>query len=63
MLSLVRSSAATGETVTTRDWLPAGELSVGFTAGASTPDTLLGAVVEAVLSAAGERLDSVTVAD
>jgi len=48
--------SSTGETLSTRNWLPDGEISVGFTAGASTPDTLLGDVVEAVLRAAGERV-------
>lgn len=49
----------TGEILTSADWLGSGELTVGFTAGASTPDTLLGDVVEAVLRAAGERVDTV----
>jgi 4-hydroxy-3-methylbut-2-enyl diphosphate reductase len=31
--------------VVTADWLPAGPLSVGLTAGASTPDNLVGAVI------------------
>ncbi|GJM21563.1 MAG: 4-hydroxy-3-methylbut-2-enyl diphosphate reductase [Planctomycetota bacterium] len=50
--------AKTGNTVSTDNWLPEGPISVGFTAGASTPDTLLGDVVEAVLRAAGERVDA-----
>jgi 4-hydroxy-3-methylbut-2-enyl diphosphate reductase len=41
--------------VTTRDWLPAGSVVVGFTAGASTPDHQLGQVIERVIAiAAGE---------
>ncbi len=44
-------------TVTTADWLPAGgPVTVGFTAGASTPDTRLAEVVERVVTLAGERL-------
>lgn len=43
----------TGEVVETRGWLPEGDIAVGFTAGASTPDTLLGQVIERVLEAAG----------
>jgi 4-hydroxy-3-methylbut-2-enyl diphosphate reductase len=31
---------------TTRDWLPAGPVSIGLTAGASTPDNLVGQVVQ-----------------
>lgn len=48
--------SATGEILSTTGWLPEGDVRVGFTAGASTPDTLLGDVVEAVLRAAGERV-------
>ena len=32
--------------VTTHDWLPAGPVSIGLTAGASTPDNLVGTVVQ-----------------
>jgi 4-hydroxy-3-methylbut-2-enyl diphosphate reductase len=43
--------------VETRDWLPAqGVLTVGFTAGASTPDTRLAAVMERVAELAGADL-------
>jgi 4-hydroxy-3-methylbut-2-en-1-yl diphosphate reductase len=31
---------------TTRDWLPSGPVSIGLTAGASTPDNLVGQVVQ-----------------
>lgn len=34
--------------VETRGWLPSGPLTVGITAGASTPDVVIGAVVERV---------------
>lgn len=43
-----------GRIRTTRDWLPDGDVVVGFTAGASTPDTLLGETIERVIEAAGE---------
>jgi 4-hydroxy-3-methylbut-2-enyl diphosphate reductase len=32
--------------ITTQDWLPAGSVSIGLTAGASTPDNLVGQVVQ-----------------
>ncbi len=35
------------------DWLPGGEVHVGLTAGASTPDSKIGETVERVLRAAG----------
>jgi 4-hydroxy-3-methylbut-2-enyl diphosphate reductase len=38
--------------VVTRDWLPAGPVVVGFTAGASTPDQQLGQVIERVMAIA-----------
>jgi 4-hydroxy-3-methylbut-2-enyl diphosphate reductase len=38
---------------TTNDWLPEGPLSIGFTGGASTPDSLIGEVIERVLELKG----------
>ncbi len=43
----------------TPDWLPPGDIVVGFTAGASTPDTLLGETIRSVLTVAGAPLDAV----
>jgi 4-hydroxy-3-methylbut-2-enyl diphosphate reductase len=37
----------------TRDWLPAGPATIGLTAGASTPDSIVGAVIERLLSVRG----------
>lgn len=51
---------ASGTMISTPDWLPEGGVHVGFTAGASTPDTLLGETVGAVLSAAGETVQPVS---
>ncbi|RKY17736.1 MAG: 4-hydroxy-3-methylbut-2-enyl diphosphate reductase [Planctomycetota bacterium] len=48
----------TGKPLVTHDWLPAGDVTVGFTAGASTPDTLLGATIQAVLEAAQVPLEA-----
>jgi 4-hydroxy-3-methylbut-2-enyl diphosphate reductase len=42
-------------------WLPAGPVTLGLTAGASTPNSLIGAVIERVLAVRGltaEALES-----
>lgn len=39
--------------VTTSDWLPEGRVTVGLTAGASTPDSVTGEVVERILAVRG----------
>lgn len=56
---IVHRDPETAERVRTRDWLPAGEVVIGFTAGASTPDTLLGDTIRSVLAVAGAPLDAV----
>ena len=49
-----------GEIRTASDWLPGeGPLRVAFTAGASTPDTILGQVIRRVAELAGEPLPEV----
>jgi 4-hydroxy-3-methylbut-2-enyl diphosphate reductase len=40
----------THETALGRDWLPTGAVTVGLTAGASTPNNVVGQVVEAILA-------------
>jgi 4-hydroxy-3-methylbut-2-enyl diphosphate reductase len=45
-----------GREITTRDWLPAGPVVVGVSAGASTPDTELAEVVRRLCAAAGAPL-------
>jgi 4-hydroxy-3-methylbut-2-enyl diphosphate reductase len=48
----------TGEILEERDWLPSKRpLRVAFTAGASTPDALLGEVIEGLVAFAGEALE------
>lgn len=46
------STVAVPEQVT-RDWLPAGSVSVGLTAGASTPNSIVGRVIERLERLAG----------
>jgi 4-hydroxy-3-methylbut-2-enyl diphosphate reductase len=42
-----------GEIVTENGWIPDGNVSIGLTAGASTPDSLIGRTVERILLTAG----------
>ncbi len=44
---------ADGEIVSEKGWIPAGDVSIGLTAGASTPDSLIGRTVERILLTAG----------
>jgi 4-hydroxy-3-methylbut-2-enyl diphosphate reductase len=43
-------------------WLPAGEVTVGVTAGASTPNNVVGEVVERILALRGRTTDELTAA-
>jgi 4-hydroxy-3-methylbut-2-enyl diphosphate reductase len=43
-------------------WLPGGPLSVGLTAGASTPNNVVGEVIERILSLRGLRTDDLVAA-
>ena len=47
------------EPILARDWLPDGPITVGVTAGASTPDVTIGAVVTRVLELRGIALSDV----
>ena len=50
---------SSGEIIETENWLPPeGAIKVAFSAGASTPDTILGKVVRRIVEMAGERLPS-----
>jgi 4-hydroxy-3-methylbut-2-enyl diphosphate reductase len=46
-----------GSVVTAHGWLSAGKLSIGVTAGASTPDNIVGRVIERLLEIRGISLD------
>lgn len=50
--AILHRDQVSGELVETRDWIPAGEFTAGFTAGASTPDTLLGDTIQRLLEVA-----------
>ena len=54
---IVHRDPASGAIQRAQGWLPAGEVTIGFTAGASTPDTLLGETIRSVLEVAGAPLD------
>jgi 4-hydroxy-3-methylbut-2-enyl diphosphate reductase len=55
--SLRHRDRHSGEILEQRGWLPGeGPVTVAFTAGASTPDAILGQVVERVVELAGEQL-------
>jgi 4-hydroxy-3-methylbut-2-enyl diphosphate reductase len=56
-----RLVGAKGETAS-EDWLPAGEVRVGLTAGASTPNNVVGEVVRRLLLLRGRSLEDLTAA-
>jgi 4-hydroxy-3-methylbut-2-enyl diphosphate reductase len=51
--SIRHRDPATGQEVTSESWLPDGDVVVGLSAGASTPDTELAAVIDRICAAAG----------
>jgi 4-hydroxy-3-methylbut-2-enyl diphosphate reductase len=50
------------EETATEGWLPAGPLAIGLTAGASTPNNVVGEVVERILALRGRTTDELTAA-
>ncbi len=46
-----------GAVTTSSDWLPGGPVTVGLTAGASTPDSVVGEVIERVLALRGRKTE------
>jgi 4-hydroxy-3-methylbut-2-enyl diphosphate reductase len=49
--------AGAHEEAATQGWLPQGPVTVGLTAGASTPNNVVGEVVERILALRGRRAD------
>jgi len=52
----------THEEIATEGWLPAGPVTVGLTAGASTPNNVVGEAVERILALRGRKADELTAA-
>ncbi len=50
--------AHTKERIVTRDWLPTRPITIGLTAGASTPNRAIGEVIERLATLRGEHLPS-----
>jgi 4-hydroxy-3-methylbut-2-enyl diphosphate reductase len=50
---ILHKPAGRREEVESRGWLPSGPATIGLTAGASTPDSVIGAVVDRVLALRG----------
>ncbi len=46
-----------GQETTTSDWLPPGPITVGITAGASTPNNVVGEAIERILALRGRKPD------
>lgn len=49
--------AGVNEEVVTEGWLPEGRVTIGITAGASTPNRVIGEVIERVVACRGESLE------
>jgi 4-hydroxy-3-methylbut-2-enyl diphosphate reductase len=46
--------------ILTRDWLPRGQVTLGLTAGASTPDSVVGNVLDRILALRGKTAEDLT---
>jgi len=54
-----RAIGATEETLAAA-WLPAGDVRIGITAGASTPDSVVGETIERILALRGRKAEDLT---
>lgn len=50
-----------GEPIVTQGWLPSGKVTVGVTAGASTPNRVIGDAIERIVKARGYSLEMVEI--
>jgi 4-hydroxy-3-methylbut-2-enyl diphosphate reductase len=56
----IRHRAVGAEDKLAADWLPAGEVRIGITAGASTPDSVVGETIERILALRGRTAADLT---
>ncbi|MFM6280871.1 MAG: 4-hydroxy-3-methylbut-2-enyl diphosphate reductase, partial [Dolichospermum sp.] len=49
-INKIKHRELTGDLVITENWLPAGEIKVGITSGASTPDKVVEDVIERIFT-------------
>jgi 4-hydroxy-3-methylbut-2-enyl diphosphate reductase len=62
--SAIRHRAVSGgHLIETAGWLPAGDVTIGLTAGASTPDSIVGNVVERLLALRGVEAGDLAAVD
>jgi len=59
---ITHKPAGTQEILVQSDWIPTGPLEIGLTAGASTPDSLIGETAENILRLEGIDPATITVA-
>ena len=60
---IVHKRPLSGDVVETENWLPRGFCRIGFTAGASTPNLVVGKVISRVLELKGVHLDEILPCD
>jgi 4-hydroxy-3-methylbut-2-enyl diphosphate reductase len=58
--SIRHHATGVSEETTTPDWLPGGDVRIGITAGASTPDSVVGETIERILALRGRSADELT---
>jgi 4-hydroxy-3-methylbut-2-enyl diphosphate reductase len=61
--SIRHRAVGAAEETTTERWLPAGDIHIGITAGASTPDSVVGETIERILALRGRSAADLTQVD